>query len=135
MSRKSGIWIDLQRALIYHLLPSGDTDWLEVQSNVDDSRPVGGSGSSTPFGSQDAVSEQKFLERRKHQLQGFFQRVSEHLSGSNELVIFGPAETKDKLSQFLNGVANRSYHLHPTQALDSITENQIKAAIRDFYGK
>lgn len=132
MERVTGIWLDLERAYVYHL-QKGQNDFEIIASEVEHYHLVGGSGSSTPYGPQEAVSEKKFLERKKQQKRDYFKRVAQHLRGSMEVVLMGPAETKLELSEYLDKTHGRPYNLHKPVTQDSMTENQVKATIRDFY--
>lgn len=132
MERVTGIWLDLDQAYIYHL-QKGKNDFMVVASEIEHYHLVGGSRSSTPYGSQEAVSESKFLERKKHQKRDYFERVAQHLTGSLEVVLIGPAETKFELDDYLNESQGKDYILHRPITLDSMTENQVRAAIRDYY--
>lgn len=132
MERVTGVWLDLNHALIYHL-QKGKNDFVEIASEVEHYHLVGGSGSSTPYGPQEAVSERRFLERKKHQKRDYFKRIASHLSRSAEVILMGPAETKFQLNDLLNRTPERIYTLHRPMTRDSMTENQVKASIRDFY--
>lgn len=134
MERVTGIWLDFDKAYVYHL-QKGQNDFRVIDSGVEHYNLVGGSRSVTPYGPQEAVSERKFLERKKHQTKDYYKRVSDHLKHSLEVVVMGPAEAKIGLSQYLATQPNRPFKLHQTITLDSMTENQLKAAIRDFYKK
>ena len=132
MERVTGIWLDLDRAYLYHL-QKGKNDFEIIASEIEHYHLVGGSRSSTPYGPQEAVSEKKFLERKKHQKNDYYKRVAQHLTGSSQVVLMGPAETKFELHDYLNTIPEKDYTLHRPITLDSMTENQIKAAVRDFY--
>ncbi|OEK01014.1 hypothetical protein BFP97_05590 [Roseivirga sp. 4D4] len=132
MERVTGIWLDFDQAFIYHL-QKGKNDFVIVDSEVEHFHLVGGSGSSTPYGPQEAVSEKKHLERRKHQTKNYYDRIQAHLKGSLEVMITGPAEAKVGLLNHLDKANDRTFNIHPIGRADKMTTNQIKAAIRDFY--
>jgi len=132
MERVTGIWLDLDKAYVYHIQKKKN-EFLTIDSGVEHMNPKGGSGSSTPYGPQDAISEKHFLERRKHQLKEYFGNIAEQLGESMEVVVMGPAEAKVGLYQHLDGLSNAKFKLHPVMTKDSMTENQVKAEIRDFY--
>lgn len=134
MERVTGIWLDFDKAYLYHL-QKGKNDLKIITSDVEHYHLIGGSGSSTPYGPQEAVSEKRFLERKKHQTRNYYKRISDHLNDSMEVVVMGPAEAKIGLMQYLSAQNNRPFTLHKAITLDSMTENQLKAAIRDFYRK
>lgn len=132
MERVTGIWLDLERAYVYHL-QKAKNDFEIIASEIEHYHLVGGSGSSTPYGPQEAVSEKKFLGRKKQQKRDYFNRVSQYLMESMEVILMGPGETKFELNDYLNEFQSRPYTLHKPITQDSMTENQVKATIRDFY--
>lgn len=132
MERVTGIWLDLDHAYIYHL-QKGKNEFQIIDSGIEHFNPVGGARSSTPYGAQEAVSEKHFLERKKHQAKNYYDRITLHLKDSQEVVVIGPAEAKTELHNHLGALNNSQLKLHPPLTKDSMTENQLKATIRDYY--
>ena len=60
INKPVGVWLDFRDALITYL-DNGTERIVRISSEIDESHPVGGSGTSTPYGAQDAVSETKHL--------------------------------------------------------------------------
>ncbi|MBT8260721.1 MAG: hypothetical protein KJN82_05360 [Bacteroidia bacterium] len=134
MADKIGIWIDKRVAKVYAL--EGKDEFLTIQSNIEEYRPKGGSGSKFKGGPQDVVQDSKYLERNKQQYKAYFKDIAESIKDAKNIVIFGPAQTGDKLNKELS----RSYpKLHKkvssVNKADSMTDNQIKALIRDYFNK
>lgn len=132
MERVTGIWLDFDKAYIYHI-QKRKNEFLIIDSEIEHYHLVGGSRSSTPYGPQDAVSERHFLERRKHQIKSYFNRIVPCLTESMQVVVMGPAEAKVCLYQHLDGLNNTKFKLHPVMTKDNMTENQVRATIRNFY--
>ncbi|WP_420386754.1 hypothetical protein [Roseivirga sp.] len=132
MERVTGIWLDFDKAYIYHL-QNGENEFLKVDSGVEHHNPKGGSGNSVPYGPQEAISEKHYLERRKHQTKDYYADIHTRLGDSSEVVIMGPAEAKLGLHRYLESINHAKFKLHAALTMDSMTENQVKAAIRDFY--
>ena len=65
-----------------------------MDSNVEEFNPKGGSGSSTPYGPQDSISESTYLERRKQQEKNYYKQIIQQLSDADAIVILGPAEAR-----------------------------------------
>ncbi|WP_236974077.1 hypothetical protein [Membranihabitans maritimus] len=131
--KKTGIWIDKRVAKILTL--DDDVEKFEtIESDIDEYRPKGGSGTRMKGGPQDVVQDSKYLEREKHQYKGYFKLIADTIKGSDAIVIFGPAQTGEKL----NNELAKSYpdlfaKVKDHKNADSMTDNQIKAMIRDFF--
>ena len=93
MNREIGIWLDYKTAYLIRL-QEAEATVEEIPSAVEDYHPSGGATSKTPWGPQDSVKEKTYLERKKQQLQRFFQTIMEKLQKDDALYIFGPAEAK-----------------------------------------
>lgn len=130
MIKDIGIWIDLKKAYVIE----GD-NVAEIASNVEDFHIHGGSGNSSPYGEQEAVSESKLLERKKHQLTKYFKDIVEAVVDHQNIVVFGPAETKD---HFLKMVKNKNLlagKVLDVVSADSMTENKMKEFVRNYFNK
>ena len=134
--KKIGIWIDKEKAHVVSL-ENNKEHLITLQSEIENFRPVGGSGSKgskNRWGPQDVVQDSKFLEREKHQLKNFFKKIAKTISDADEIAIFGPSDTNLKLKQELTlnykQIANK---IKAVKKADSMTNNQVKALIRDFY--
>jgi len=131
MNDGTGIWIDRKEALISTVKGSNQS-LLRIDSQIEVGHVKGGSGSSTPYGTQDAVSESKYLEKKKHELKKYFDRVAKSLVDVKTLLLTGPAETKSELMEDLklrHEFGNTEMYM---RTVDKMTENQFKALVRDF---
>lgn len=127
-----GIWLDSKEAIIVHL--SGDEPPVQkIESDIDTSEIKGGARTSTPWGPQIAVSEQKGLERRKHAQKHYFEAIQQALEAADELYIFGPGETKKHLSKFLESDSHFKPQILEVDTADSMTENQLVAQVKEFF--
>ena len=131
--KKSGIWIDKRIAKIVTLV--GDIEELYIiESNIDEYNPKGGSGTKFKGGPQDVVQDSKYLEREKKQHKGFFKDVIEHIRDSDALVIFGPAQTGEKLHTEISKSYPQIFKkVKELKTADSMTDNQIKAWVRNYF--
>ncbi|MFS4467869.1 hypothetical protein [Maribacter sp. 2210JD10-5] len=133
MKKKIGIWLDKEKAHIITL--KEDKEYFEtVPSNLEFFNPKGGSGTKFKGGPQDVVQDSKYLEREKLQLKKFFYTIAEKVMDAEALVLFGPAQTNEKLRKELE----RSYpqlaaKIKKVVKADSMTNNQVKAMVRDAF--
>ena len=128
-----GIWLDKEKAFIL-VLKEGSERLIEVQSELEFYHPKGGSRSKTRWGPQDVVQDSKYMEREKHQLRRYFQAIVEKIKDADALVIYGPAETYERLLKELQERHPRlAEKVKDVKRADSMTLNQVKALIRDYF--
>jgi len=131
--KKIGIWMDKEKAHI--VVMANDREKMHtINSNVETYKPKGGSGTKFKGGPQDVVQDSKYLEREKHQLREYFKTLAEMVKGTEELALFGPADTAEKFRKYLD----EKYQLLASKVktvakADSMTDNQIKSLVRDFF--
>ena len=131
--RNIGIWLDKEKAYIV-TVENGNETVNTVRSEVENYRIHGGSGTRFKGGPQDVVQDSRYLEREKHQLKAYFKEIAYEIKNADACVIFGPAETKDKLNKELQEkYKNISIKVQGVSVADSMTDNQIKAWVRDFF--
>ena len=131
--KKTGIWLDKDKALIV-TLENNRESLKSIPSEIEHYHIHGGFGIRHTGGCQDVVQDSKYLEREKHQMNRYFKKVISKISDSDALVIFGPAETREKFQKKIN----EDYHdlrnkVVGSEKADSMTDNQIKAWVRDFF--
>lgn len=130
-----GIWMDKEKAYVITL--SDETEkMVTIFSEIDSSHIGGGSGSRFKGGPQDVVQDSKHLEREKHSFKSYFKEISKYLKNADSIVIFGPAEAGEKLNKRLqkkNKLLRNK--VKAVIKVDSMTLNQTKALVRDYYKK
>ena len=85
-------------------------------------------------GPQDVVQDSKYLEREKHQFKVYFKEIASEIEGSDGILIFGPAEVKDKFKKELESSYEEiNVKVKDVQTADSMTDNQVKAWARDYF--
>lgn len=131
--KKMGIWIDKEKAHLV-LLQQGAESFETLFSELEFFRPTGGSRSKTRWGPQEVVQDSKFLEREKHQLRRYFKAISEKIEQIDALALFGPAKTNEKFEKYLSEARpDLAAKVIKVTRADSMTDNQVKALVRDFY--
>ncbi|MDO9261810.1 MAG: hypothetical protein Q7U08_07715 [Flavobacteriaceae bacterium] len=128
----TGIWIDRQKA---HVITFHDEHQVEllIESDVEDYNVKGGSRSKTPWGPQEKISESKYLERRKHQLKNYFEKIIDVVNKSDAIAIYGPADTKIHFKEALRKNNKPVFDkIRIVKTEDSMTMNQFKALVKSF---
>lgn len=129
---KIGIWLDYRTANIITLKGKGTT-YNTIESEVDPSKPRGGSRPKMKYGPVDTVSEKHFLERRKHEEKAYYEKLITAVKDADELYLFGPAEAKDGLLKAIKANKNFKPAFKGIETADSMTENQKIAKVRAFF--
>ncbi|MEM8887544.1 MAG: hypothetical protein AAGD28_06120 [Bacteroidota bacterium] len=134
LNKNIGIWLDSDKAYIFSFYQ--DKEELEIiYSQVEHYKVQGGYGSGTAYKPQEAVSESKYLERKKAQLKDFYRRIMIGLNGAGAIAIFGPAEAKLGLKKALEARKEFKDKIVAFKAAGNMTDNQKRALVRDFFNK
>jgi stalled ribosome rescue protein Dom34 len=131
--RSTGVWLDKEKAIIV-TLHNGDISVNTLLSNVEHFHVSGGSGTRLKGGPQDVIQDSKYLEREKLQLKTYFKNIASEIKDVNALVLFGPAEIKDKFNKELStSYKDLSAKVKDVVTADSMTTRQVKAWVKAFY--
>lgn len=132
--KRIGIWIDKDKAHVV-ILEHGKEHFKTLPSNIEHFRPRGGSGTRLKGGPQDVVQDSKYLEREKHQFREYFKTIIEEIEDADAIVIYGPAGSNEKLAKEIER-SNKvlSSKVKAVIKADSMTDNQTKALVKEFYG-
>lgn len=133
--KNSGIWLDKEKAHIITIENENET-FETIYSEVENYHVSGGSGTRFKGGPQDVVQDSKYLNRENQQFKAYFEHIIPYVKESNKIAIFGPAETfqkfKKELEENYTGINAKVINI---ERADSMTNNQVRALIRDFFKK
>lgn len=131
--KQIGIWLDKDNAYIISIENEKET-FQTITSSVEHYNIGGGSGTRLKGGPQDVVQDSKYLEREKHQLKRYFDAIAEKIGDASALAIFGPADTNEEFSKVLHeNYKSLGDKIKEVKKVDYMTENQVKALVRDFF--
>jgi len=135
MSRQVGMWIDHRKAVLVSLAEDGAQERVEVvESNLERApRPAGGSRSKSPYGPQDVMKEDGRQRKFRAHVAQFYDRVLEHLGQPEELFVFGPGMAKLEFKQHIHDPHLRD-RIRAVETTDKLTDPQIAAKVREFFG-
>ena len=134
MKRQTGIWIDSSKAIIVAL--DGDTEKItEIDSEVENSVYHNKEGNKGTFSAgHHGDSDKKFDIRKEQELDYFIKSVLSYVKKSDELIVFGPAQTKTKLEKkLMTDHLIEPGKLKAVETADKMTLNQIVEKVRRFY--
>lgn len=128
--------MDKEKAHIVRLDENGET-FETLYSEMEFFNIKGGSRTrNTKWGPQDVVQDSKYLEREKHQFREYFKNLAETVKDTNDLALFGPADTAEKFRKYLDEQCRHLVEkVRTVTKADSMTDNQVKALVRDFFQK
>ena len=132
--QKAGIWIDSKHAHIIRLAKEEET--LEtINSEIEFfNRTSTGSTRIKSGVTQDVTHERTYLEKEKAQFKNYFNSIAEAVADCDELMIFGPADINEKFKKELSQNHKSLFgKLKAVEKADSMTENQTKAYVRNFF--
>lgn len=131
--RKIGVWIDQKEANIITLERGGDyskTIYSDVETRI---RIEGEKKQFGRFGDQYLVDEKGKENRVKEYTQKYLLRVLKELSKADEILLFGPAQTKFKLEKLISEIPEMVIKLKDIKTSENMTHNQKSAYVRDYY--
>ncbi len=134
--KKAGIWMDSKHAHIIRLAQEEEETLETINSDIEFFNRTSTGGSRIKSGAtQDVTHERKYLEKEKAQFKNYFNAIAEAVADCDELMIFGPAnineQFKKELSQHRKSLFGK---LKAVEKTDSMTENQAKSYVRNFFG-
>lgn len=131
--KRVGIWMDKEKAHIIRLSENGET-FETLLSEVEFFNPKGGSGTRAKGGPQDVVQDSRYLEREKQQMRWYFNALAEAVGNADSIALFGPADTAEKFrNELLKNSKFLNIKINSVIKADSMTDNQVKALVRNFY--
>jgi len=130
-----GVWLDGSKAVVVSI--SGrDSAVSTIASGIEThARIEGETNQAGRFGNQ-FVEDERSKELRIGDMENdYLERVFEEVSAADQLLVFGPALMKKKFEKLYNSETGPKPNLRAVEPADSMTENQIAAYVRDFFGK
>lgn len=85
------------------------------------------------MGTHHISDEQKFEERKRHQVDAFLNRILTEVSSSDELFVIGPSELKQHLKTKIENAPHLKPKFKGVEAADYITTNQCVARVKQFF--
>ncbi|MBU2906211.1 hypothetical protein KO529_15565 [Arenibacter algicola] len=131
-----GIWMDREKAHIIRL--DNKEEKLEtIFSEMEFFNRKGTSGPRVKSGAtQDVTHERTYLEREKAQMKTYFKKLADAIGDADAIALFGPADTNEKFrKELLEHHKSLAARVKAVTKADSMTENQTKALVRDFFGQ
>jgi len=132
--KKIGVWIDQKEANIISLIDktiASKTIYSDVETRI---RIEGEGKQFGRFGEQFLVDEKGKQNRIEEYTNRYLARVMKEIGNADEIMLFGPAQTKSKLEKMILGSPEMAAKLTEVRASEKMTDNQKIAYVKEFYG-
>lgn len=133
MKKQVGIWVDTKQAVIVFLEGNNHTV-KTIHSNIESRERIPGETKwFTRFGNQFLNFEKRKKNRLANETREYLKKVVNEIKVADELVLFGPAAMKIKLEKAIYNDTTHSPVIRAVTTVDSMTENQIVAWVKNYY--
>jgi stalled ribosome rescue protein Dom34 len=133
--KKVGVWLDKRVAYVFLKNDSGAEEMRTVFSKTEERDEISKAyRDRIKQGATERLSDKKLLEYDKNELNLYFTDIVNHFQDADEIVLFGPSLTAERLYKRLEV----QYPLIKAKVKDviksdSMTKNQIRALIKNYY--
>ena len=133
MEKEIGVWLDSEKAFIISFPKEGETI-DKIESEVEHRiRIPGDKKGFHRLGGMRSNPDKVQMERQKHQLSNYFNKLILNLKDADKIYLFGPSTTKEWLEKEIKKNHRLSKKLIGIESSDLISENQMIARTRDFF--
>lgn len=130
-----GVWLDGSKAVLVTL--QGEKEkLLKIESGIETHERIDGeTNQSGRFGNQFVENEHAKEKRIREMETRFLEKVMKAVSSADQLLVFGPAMMKTRFEKMFKQESGPKPNLRAVEPADSMTDNQIAAKVREFYGR
>lgn len=135
MKKQSGIWIDTKKAVIVRIIGK-EQELKIVHSSIEGRERVPGEKKLfARFNYQFSNFKNKKENRDAHDIQNYLKQVVDEIKGTDEVVIFGPAQMKTKLEKYILDEPSPLPAIRRVEAKDNMTEKEIVALVKNYFSE
>ncbi len=132
MKASIGVWIDKSQARIISTTEILDT----IPSDIENRPRYEGEGREYGrFGNQYMTLEKTKQHRLEHQEAQYLKRIFDAVKSFERIMIFGPANMKNRLKQHLEGEHLTRGKVIDVVVAEKMTDNQLVAFVREYYAE
>jgi len=130
-----GVWLDRSKAVLVDV-SSDKPNTSVLESGIETRLRIPGEGDQPGrFGRQFLANEQTKKARLLSSEKRFLGQVMKAVADGDQLVIYGPARMKLGLAELIRENTAPMPNIRDVITADSMTDNQVAALIRKYYGK
>jgi hypothetical protein len=131
--KKVGIWLDQKEANIITLKDNTITK-RKIYSEIETRKRIPGESKIFGrFGDQYLNDEKSKENKIKELTHKYLNKIVNQLTEVDEIILFGPAQSKIKLQKLLSSNAILSSKLKEVQNANKMTENQKVAFVKKYF--
>lgn len=131
--KKVGIWLDQKEANVITLFENTQQQKIIYSDIETRERFEGETKQYGRFGEQYLNYEKGQQKRIKDLTNRYLNKIIQELNNVDEIMIFGPAQTKIKLEKLIQSNPNLLSKLKDVQVSDNMTENQKVAYVKKYF--
>ncbi len=131
--KKVGIWLDQKEANVITLFENTQQQKIIFSDIETRERFEGETKQYGRFGEQYLNYEKGQQKRIKDLTNRYLNKIIQELNNVDEIMIFGPAQTKIKLEKLIQSNPNLLSKLKDVQVSDNMTENQKVAYVKKYF--
>ena len=129
-----GVWIDQKEANVITLENEGAIKTKTIYSDIETRVRVEGEKKQFGrFGDQYLVDEKGKKNRIEEYTVRYLNKVVKELGSADRIMVFGPAQTKNRLEKMMFEDRNLSQKVAEVKVSDNMTDNQKIAYVKAFY--
>lgn len=129
-----GVWIDQKEANIITLVNDEAIKTKTIYSDVETRVRIEGEKKQFGrFGDQFLVDEKGKKNRIEEYTSRYLNRVVNELKSADQIMVFGPAQTKQRLEKMMIEDQNLVQKLKETKVSDNMTDNQKIAYVKAYF--
>ncbi len=133
MHRRVGIWMDHQQAILVYLEDEAEKT-VRLESGVTPHpHSIGGSRTSTAYGPQDVVAEDKLDHEYRVELDRFYDDVAGHLEKVDAIYLFGPGQAKKEFRNHLDDRPALAERVKAVEGAQQLNEAEVIARVKRFF--
>lgn len=131
--KKIGIWLDQKEADIISITDNHE-ELNTIYSDIETRERIPGEGKKFGrFGDQYLNDEKAKKHKIEEQLKKYIDKVIHKVEDAEEILVFGPAQTKIRLEKAILQNPNLAIRLKEVRNADHMTLNQKKAYVREYF--
>ncbi len=131
--KKVGIWLDQKEANVITLFENTQQNKIIYSDIETRERFKGETKQFGRFGEQFLNYEKGQQKRIEDLTNRYLNKIIEEINNVDEIMLFGPAQTKNKLEKLILINPNLSSKLKGVQVSDSMTKNQKIAYVKNYF--
>ncbi|MCC6384378.1 MAG: hypothetical protein LC117_05695 [Bacteroidia bacterium] len=133
--KQLGIWLDRHKARFVEF-KNDEITIQTIESGYDRYERVEGMGATgSRFGSYSTNNENRKSNRLQTILNSYYKLISDRIVGYDHVVLIGPSTGKNELFNYLRDNKQLAKVRIEIQNCDNLTDNQLKAFVREYFNR